>query len=183
MTSVESSPAAHRLCIEATSQEVPLADDPDDGIIIFFCLVVLVPIAWVLLMSVKSLRDAYTGTLWPEQFDFTHYSYVFQKMPNVMHNFTNSIIVTLSTVLVTTVIAILGGYALAHLRLPGAEIVGLILIATLFFPTRLVSIIGVFQLERKLGLINTLPGVILPYISLSLAFSIIIMRGILTGVT
>jgi ABC-type glycerol-3-phosphate transport system permease component len=153
------------------------------GIIIFFCLIVLVPIAWVLLMSVKSLRDAYTGALWPEQFDFTHYSYVFQKMPSVIHNFTNSIIVTMSTVVITTVIAILGGYVLAHLRLPGAAIVGLILIATLFFPTRLVSIIGVFQLERRLGLINTLPGVILPYVSLSLAFSIIIMRGIFLQVS
>ena len=153
------------------------------AIIIFFCMIVLVPLMWVILMSVKSLRDAYTGTLWPEQFDFTHYSYVFQKMPSVLHNFSNSIIVTLSTVVVTTVIAILAGYALAHLRLPGAAVVGLILIATLFFPTRLVSIIGVYQLERNLGLINTLPGVILPYISLSLAFSIIIMRGIFLQVS
>jgi len=153
------------------------------AIIIFFCLVVLVPLLWVLLLSVKSLRDAYTGTLWPEQFDFTHYRYVFQKMPSVLHNFSNSIIVTLSTVVITTVIAILGGYALAHLRLPGAAVVGLILIATLFFPTRLVSIIGIFQMERRLGLINTLPGVILPYVSLSLAFSIIIMRGIFLQVS
>ena len=58
------------------------------AIIIFFCMIVLVPLMWVILMSVKSLRDAYTGTLWPEQFDFTHYSYVFQKMPSVLHNFT-----------------------------------------------------------------------------------------------
>jgi ABC-type glycerol-3-phosphate transport system permease component len=153
------------------------------AIIIFFCLVVLVPILWVMLTSVKSLRDAYTGKIWPDQFDFTHYSYVFQKMPSVIHNFTNSIIVTLSTVVVTTIIAILGGYALAHLKLPGAAIVGLILIATLFFPTRLVSIIGVYQFEREIGLVNTLPGVILPYISLSLAFSIIIMRGIFQQVS
>src|SRR5512139_1955748 len=87
------------------------------AIIIFFCLVILVPIAWVLLMSVKSLRDAYTGKLWPDQFDFTHYAYVFQKMPSVVRNFTNSIIVAVSTVIITTVIAILAGYALVHTRL------------------------------------------------------------------
>ena len=107
---------------------------------------ILVPLLWVILMSVKSLRDAYTGTLWPEVFDFTHYAYVFQKMPSVIRNFTNSIIVTLATVVITTVIAVLAGYSLAHLRLPGAAVVGIILIATLFFPTRLVSIIGVYQL-------------------------------------
>jgi len=184
MTSVESSPARTPGYVSKRHRKkFPWRTILMHGIIIFFCLVVLVPLAWVLLTSVKSLRDAYTGALWPEQFDFTHYSYVFQKMPNVLHNFTNSIIVTLSTVLVTTVIAILGGFALAHLRLPGAAIVGLILIATLFFPTRLVSIIGVYQFERELGLVNTLPGVILPYISLSLAFSIIIMRGIFLQVS
>ena len=148
------------------------------AIIIFFCLVVLIPIFWVLLLSFKSLRDAYTGTLWPEQFDFTHYTYVFQKMPTVLRNFSNSIIVTLSTVVITTVIAILAGYALVHTRLPGAAIVGAALLATLFFPTRLVSIIGIFQFQFRLGLINTLPGLILPYITLNLALSILIMRGI-----
>ena len=74
---------------------------------------------WVLLLSIKSLRDAYTGTLWPEQFDFTHYAYVFQSMPQVLRNFANSIIVTLATVVITTVIAVLAGYALVHLRTPG----------------------------------------------------------------
>lgn len=185
MTSAESSPAStlgshmpkpHR-------RRIPWRTALMHGIIIFFCLVVLIPLLWVILMSVKSLRDAYTGTLWPEVFDFTHYAYVFQKMPSVLHNFSNSIIVTLSTVVITTVIAVLAGYALAHLRLPGATIVGLILIATLFFPTRLVSIIGIYQLERKLGLINTLPGVVMPYVTLGLAFSIIIMRGIFQQVS
>lgn len=153
------------------------------GTIIFFCLVIVVPLLWVVLTSVKSLRDAYTGKLWPEVFDFTHYAYVFQKMPSVLHNFANSLIVTLSTVVITTIIAILAGFALAHLRLPGAVVVGLVLVGTLFFPTRLVSIIGIFQLERKLGLINTLPGLILPYITLNLAFSIMIMRGIFQQVS
>ena len=66
--------------------------------IIFFCLIVVLPVAWVLLMSVKSIPDTYTGNLWPKQFDFTHYGYVFDRMPNVLQNFANSIIVTFSTV-------------------------------------------------------------------------------------
>ena len=185
MSSAELSPASTRSghVPKPHHRRIPWRTVLMHGIIIFFCLVVLVPLLWVILMSVKSLRDAYTGTLWPEVFDFTHYAYVFQKMPSVLHNFSNSIIVTLSTVVITTVIAVLAGYALAHLRLPGAAVVGLILIATLFFPTRLVSIIGIYQLERKLGLINTLPGIILPYVTLGLAFSIIIMRGIFQQVS
>ena len=148
------------------------------AIIIFFCLVILIPIAWVLLLSVKSLRDAYTGTLWPEKFDFTHYAYVFQRMPQVVRNFTNSIIVTLSTVTITTITAVLCGYALVHLRTPGKVLVVAVLVGTLFFPTRLVSLIGIFQIQNSLHLINTLPGLILPYVTLNLALSILVMKGV-----
>ncbi len=148
------------------------------AIIIFFCVTILLPILWVLLMSIKSIPDSYTGSLWPREFDFSHYGYVFDKMPNVLTNFRNSIVVTLSTVAVTSLCAILAGYALVHLRLPGRALILSLLVGTLFFPTRLVSLIGIFQIQVGVGLINTLPGLILPYVTLNLALSILVMRGI-----
>jgi ABC-type glycerol-3-phosphate transport system permease component len=129
-------------------------------------------------MSIKSIPDSYTGSIWPNEFDFSHYRYVFQKMPNVLVNFRNSIVVTLSTVVITSLCAILAGFALVHLRLPGRVLIISLLVGTLFFPTRLVSLIGVFQIQVKLGLINSLPGLILPYITLNLALSILVMRSI-----
>jgi ABC-type glycerol-3-phosphate transport system permease component len=146
--------------------------------IIFFCLVVVLPVAWVILMSIKSIPDAYTGDLFPKQYDFSHYSYVFQKMPNVLRNFANSIIVTFSTVVITCICAILAGYALVHLRLPGKVLVLSLLVGSLFFPTRIVSLIGIFKIQNRVGLINTLPGLILPYVTLNLALSILIMKGV-----
>jgi ABC-type glycerol-3-phosphate transport system permease component len=146
--------------------------------IIFFCLIVVVPVAWVLLMSIKSIPDTYTGLLWPKHFDFTHYGYVFDRMPNVLQNFANSIIVTTSTVALTCTCAVLAGYALVHLRLPGRAIVLALLIGTLFFPTRIVSLIGIFEVQSALHLTNTLPGIILPYVTLNLALSILIMKGV-----
>ena len=64
-------------------------------IINFFVLIILLPITWVLLLSVKSLPDAYSGNLWPEQFDFTHYSYVLTKIPGLSQNLSNSLLVTI----------------------------------------------------------------------------------------
>jgi len=146
--------------------------------IIIFCLVILLPLAWVALMSVKSDVDAYTGKLWPENFDFTHYGYVFEHIPTVLQNYGNTIIVTTSTIILASACAVLAGYALAHLRLPGKNILFTVIVASLFFPTRLVSIIGIFEIQSKLGLLNTIPGLILPYVTLSLAVSILVMRGI-----
>jgi ABC-type glycerol-3-phosphate transport system permease component len=81
--------------------------------LIFFCLIVLLPLAWVFLLSVKSLPEAYTGTFLPAQVDFSHYTYVFQVVPDLLRNMSNSIIVTLSTVVLTCICAVLAGYVLA----------------------------------------------------------------------
>jgi len=143
-----------------------------------FVLIILLPLAWVLLLSIKSIPDAYTGTLWPENFDFSHYGYVLQKIETLPRNLFNSVYVTLSTVLITGICAVLGGYALVHLKVPGQRVVILMLLASLYFPVRVVSLISIFEIQRNLGLINTTGGLILPYVTLNLAISILIMRSI-----
>ena len=78
----------------------------------------------------------------------------------------------------TAICAVLSGYALVHLRVPGQRIVVALLVASLYFPTRVVSLISIFEIQRNLGLINTTSGLILPYVTLNLAISILIMRSI-----
>jgi ABC-type glycerol-3-phosphate transport system permease component len=53
-----------------------------------------------------------------------------------------------------------------------------LLVGTLFFPTRIVSLIGIFEVQNAVGLINTLPGLILPYVTLNLALSVLIMKSV-----
>src|ERR1700677_248638 len=71
-------------------------------VINLFNLVILLPLAWVLLMSVKSLPDAMRGDFWPKHFDFTHYAFVFHRIATLPINLFNSIYVTAGTVLITT---------------------------------------------------------------------------------
>src|SRR5438309_3737030 len=82
------------------------------AVLILACFVILFPIAWVFLLSIKSLPDAYTNRLWPHHFDFGHYGEALSGIDTLGQNFTNSIIVTVSTMLITTTIAVLAGYAL-----------------------------------------------------------------------
>ena len=141
-------------------------------------LTILLPIAWVALLSVKSLPDAYTGALWPERFDWGHYGLVLQNVRTLPQNLLNSLAVTLATVALTTACAVLAGYALVYLRLSWRGALVWLLIASLFVPTRLLALISIFEIQRALGLFNTLAGLILPYVTLNLAISILIMRGI-----
>ncbi len=148
------------------------------AVLVLFMLIILMPLAWVLLVSIKSIPDAYRPGFWPENFDFTHYEYVINRIPTLGRNMLNSVAVTLSTVAITTVCAVMGGYALVHLRLPGRALVLGLLVASLFFPTRVTSLIAIFEIQRGLGLINTTMGLVLPYVTLNLALSVFIMRGI-----
>ncbi len=147
------------------------------GVINFFMLIIILPLVWVLLMSVKTLPDAMRGDFWPRHFDFTHYSYVFERIQTLPVNLFNSIYVTACTVLLTTICSVLAGYALVHLRLRGAGLVVAALLASLYFPVRVVSLISIYETQHWLGLINSTTGLILPYVTLQLAISILIMRS------
>jgi ABC-type glycerol-3-phosphate transport system permease component len=146
-------------------------------VINFFNLIILLPLAWVLLMSVKTLPDAMRGDFWPRTFDFTHYGYVFERIKTLPTNLFNSIYVTAATVLITTICAVLAGYALVHIRPRGVGVVLTALLVSLYFPVRVVSIITIYETQSFLGLINNTSGLILPYITLQLAISILIMRS------
>jgi len=146
-------------------------------IINFFNLIILLPLAWVFIMSVKSLPDAMRGDFWPRKFDFTHYAFVFQRIETLPVNLFNSIYVTAATVLITCVCAVLAGYALVHIRPRGVGAVVVIFLVSLYFPVRVVSLISIYETQHFLGLINNTSGLILPYVTLQLVISILIMRS------
>ncbi len=148
------------------------------AVINFFMVIIILPLAWVLMMSIKSRPDAMRGDFWPRKFDFTHYSYVFEKIDTLPINLFNSIYVTAGTVFLTTICAVLAGYALVHLRPRGGGFVVAALLVSLYFPVRVVSIISVYEIQDYLNLINTTSGLILPYVTLNLAISVLIMRSV-----
>jgi ABC-type glycerol-3-phosphate transport system permease component len=147
------------------------------AVINFFMLIIILPLIWILLMSVKSRPDAMQGNFWPKKFDFTRYNYVFEKIDTFPINLWNSIYVTTGTVFITAICAVLAGYALVHLRPRGGGMIVVLLLVSLYLPVRVVSIISVYEIQNSLGLINVTSGLILPYVTLNLAISILIMRS------
>jgi len=148
------------------------------AVLIFVMLTILFPVVWVLLLSIKSLPDAYTNTIWPKRFNFSHYGYSLRHIDTLPRNLLNSVMVTTGTVVLTTISAVLAGYALVHLRTPGRAIVLALFVASMFFPTRVTAIIAIWEIQDKLNLINKTWGLIFPYVTLNLALSVFIMRGI-----
>lgn len=155
------------------------------AILIAFSLSVILPLTWVLILSVKSVPDSFQRYVWPRiGFDFSHYAYVMANIETLPRNMFNSVSVTLGTVILTTICAVLGGYALVHLRTPGRAIVLAVLVASLFFPARITGLIGVWEVQRNLGLLNSTWGLILPYVGAlpALALGVFVMRGIFEAI-
>jgi ABC-type glycerol-3-phosphate transport system permease component len=152
-------------------------------VIVWSCVaLILFPMFWVALLSIKSRRDSAKNYIWPEKFDFTHYKDVLNANPDLLHNLWNSAYVTILTTIVTTICAVLAGYALVHLRTPGRRILLILFVASMFFPTRVTALITIWQVQRSLGLYNVTWGLIMPYVTLGLALSIFLMKGIFESV-
>jgi multiple sugar transport system permease protein len=71
------------------------------------------------------------------------------------------------------------GYALAKLRFPGRHAVFLLILATLMVPAT-VYLVPLFVLVSALGLVNSLPGIFLPFTVQ--AFGVFLMRQFIQGI-
>ena len=151
------------------------------AVLISACLAILLPFAWILLMSFKSVPDSVQRYIWPKHFVspwYVNYESVLRRGDVVMGYLERSLLVTAGSVLLTTTAAVLAGFALVHLRTPGKRVVLGILVASTLFPTRVTSLIGIYQMQDRLGLINKTWGLMLPYSALMIAISVFIMRGV-----
>ncbi len=153
-------------------------------VLITLCLWVLLPLAWVVLLSFKSKYDGARRYIWPENFIdplMANYRFILSQpraVGPVGASAENSVTVTLLTVLFGTVAAVLGGYALVHLRTPGKAILTSLLVASMFFPTQVTALTGIFRIQQELGFINKTWTLMFPYVALQIAICVFIMRGV-----
>ncbi len=102
------------------------------------------------------------------------------ELGNFANTMRNSIILTIGTVLGVWVIAGLAAYAMARLRLPGADLVLLYLVAGSALPVQL-FLVPLFFLWSRIGLIDNLFGLTLIYWALYSPFATLLLRSYLVA--
>jgi multiple sugar transport system permease protein len=88
----------------------------------------------------------------------------------------NSLIVSLATVLLTVIVSLLAGYGFSRYRFPLKNALFILIIATLMIPFQSI-LTPLFIILAKLGLNNSLFGLVLVYVTLQLPFSVFMMRN------
>jgi multiple sugar transport system permease protein len=130
----------------------------------------LLPVLWIFSLSLKPTSTVKDGNLIPRQVTFDNYKGIFTGGA-----FSSALINSIGIGLITTAIAVtIGGmaaYAVARLDFPGKRLlVGLALLISMFPQISLVT--PLFNIERTVGLFDTWPGLILPYITFALPLAI-----------
>ncbi|WP_193387482.1 carbohydrate ABC transporter permease [Corynebacterium vitaeruminis] len=135
----------------------------------------LVPVLWIASLSFKPTTDLHDGHFIPRNWTLDNYRGIFQTS-----EFTRALINSIGIGLITTLLAVIVGtmaaYAIARLEFPGKSVIlGVSLLIAMFPQVSLVS--PLFDIERKLGLFDTWPGLILPYITFALPMAIFILSS------
>lgn len=138
-----------------------------DALVVMYALV---PVLWILSLSLKPTSMVKDGRLIPSSVTFDNYRGIFRG-----DFFSSALVNSVGIGLTTTVTAVLLGamaaYAIARLRFPGKRVlIGATLLVTMFPAISLVT--PLFNIERRIGLFDTWPGLILPYITFALPLAI-----------
>ena len=140
--------------------------------IIVFCLF---PFYWLVNTSLKTGPDLSTSALVPPNPSLENYQSIFQDS-----NFTlalkNSAIVALVTTTLSLVIGSFCAYALARLRMKRKFLILAIVLSISTFPQIAIAA-PIFKLWRDVGLYDTLPGLVIPYLTFALPLTIYILTS------
>lgn len=127
--------------------------------------VALMPFVWMLLGSFKTQGEILRNPsgFWPEEPTLDNYATWFQDL-NIGQFFANSLVVAVFTVLGNLLFCSMVGYALAKMDFFGKRVLFLLVMVTLMVPG-VVTFVPLFVLVSKMGLLNTYPALVLPFLT------------------
>ena len=144
-------------------------------------LFTIMPFIWTLTTSFKSANEpvfSLPPSFIPENFTLENYVEVWNTLPIPIY-LMNSAILTFFGVLLPLLFASLAGFALARIRFRGNKLVFILIVATMMIPVE-ASMIPIYLILNKMGLVGTYTGVILP--TAVNAFGIFLMRQAYLGI-
>ncbi|RLP11143.1 carbohydrate ABC transporter permease [Propionibacterium australiense] len=133
----------------------------------------VVPLLWIFNMSLKSTADRADGKFWAHNPTLENYQLIFTGGAKdlFLPALRNSIVVAVVATLIAVILATFCAYAIARLDFPGKRLILGTALTVSFFPV--ISLVTpLFDLWRRIHLFDTIPGLILPYLVLTLPLSI-----------
>jgi len=131
------------------------------------------PFIFMLLQSVMPLDQAKTTALWPDHFEWSNYSTVFDRIPLGTY-ILNTLKVCALTLIGTVLSCVPVAYAFSHLRWKGRNVVFVVVLSTMMLPFQ-VLFVSQYQIFSTLGWLNSILPLTVPAFFAD-AFAIFLLR-------
>lgn len=142
---------------------------------IFIIIYALIPVAWIVSLSLKAGDDINNQKFWPSAFSLENYRIVFSS-DLFTTALRNSVGISLIATTISVVLAMFAAYAVARLDFPGKKLLLGLALAITVFPVIAIAT-PLFNLWRIVGLYDTWLGLIIPYLSFSLPLSVYVLSA------
>jgi ABC-type glycerol-3-phosphate transport system permease component len=140
-------------------------------------VVLVYPTAWVFFASFKSQETLFSG----EFADYTLGNYARLFGSGFAVHIVNSLVISLSAVLISTFVSVIAAYVFSRKRFPGKSAVfGAVMLGQTF--PWIILVTPVFILFARLGLLNSYAGIVFCYVAVTIPFSVYLLVGYLESV-
>ncbi|WP_109000592.1 carbohydrate ABC transporter permease [Streptomyces rishiriensis] len=142
--------------------------------------VMLFPVYWMINVSFtrdQDMRKSPPG-LFPLHGTLTGYRTVLDEQLPYLGT---SLVVALGTVVLTVALSAPAGYALAQLRPRGGGVLGFVLLAAQMIPG-IIMAMGLYAIYLSLGLLQSVPGLIVADSTLAVPFAVLIFTAFMSGI-
>jgi len=127
-------------------------------------------VLWLVSLSFKDPSTLTDGSFYPKKWTFENYRGIFDQ-PLFTHALVNSIGIAIIATVLGVTFGAMAAYAVARLEFGGKQLlIASALLIAMFPPIALVN--PMFNLWRQIGLFDTWPGLIIPYMTFSLPLAI-----------
>ncbi|WP_125614460.1 carbohydrate ABC transporter permease [Specibacter cremeus] len=138
-----------------------------------FLAIMLFPVYWMVNASFQQNGNAVSSSFFPTNPSFAGYA---QALTEQGGNLITSLIVSLGTVVLTLLISAPAAYALAKFKLRWVSVIVLSLLVAQMIPGIVIAN-ALYTAYNDIGLLNTIPGLILADASSSIPFAVLILRA------
>ncbi|MCK8489101.1 carbohydrate ABC transporter permease [Paenibacillus sp. MBLB2552] len=134
---------------------------PIHVLLLLFGVIWVYPFIWMVSASLKDTNEFFTDSLnlLPASWEWDNYKRAWD-VGNFQFYFFNTVIITITVIIIVLFITATCGYALGRYEFPGKTAIMLVLAASMFVPLEF-SVIPVFELIKNMGLLGTRTSVIL----------------------
>lgn len=150
--------------------------------LLLWALINLFPIYWMFTFSLKSNEEIFGLNVagLPREWRWSNYSSA-MNTGNMPRYFMNSVIVTVATIVISLIAALMATYALTRIVWKGRKLMNSFFMLGITIPIH-ASIVPVYVTLSRLKMLNSYWALIFPYSAFSLAMAILICTGFMNDI-